>query len=294
MQHPDWQFYINTVQYRRTFFPLGCRTHTNEQKLRCTTRYLRGEAYEFCWTLVKFSWSRLSAETLTTCSGVRAMGEYSISLQSQKSPKSPAWIFDERCVGWPIAKRHLFPILLTGQPSPRLASADQKQMFHGWNSPFRRITDLAVMHIWKISAAACWECIGIYNLIRTRHSLVKSTKSTDKVTKDAAYFCIHPVWAPTSLPEHTVHWLAILGHKCALLQPPRPCLCHSNITVFSKFLRSLLRPWGFPSSGRYYITLIMQKHGGICDDRSGLGSPSEPYYDSLPFKQSNSSTASSA
>lgn len=123
------------------------------------------------WT-AEFFWRRLSAETSTTCSSARLMGEYPISLQPQNSPKSRAWIFDERCVGWLITKRHLFPIATTGQPSLCLSSGNQKQMFHRWKGSFRRMTDTTVMHVWKISSAARWERIGIQNLIQTWDTLV--------------------------------------------------------------------------------------------------------------------------
>lgn len=105
-----------------------------------------------------------SAETLTTYPTATLMGEYPISLHPRKSPKSPPWIFDERCVGWPITKRHLSPIPLTGQPWLSLSFGNQKQTFHGWKGPFKRIIDTTVMHVCKISCAPCWECIRIQNL----------------------------------------------------------------------------------------------------------------------------------
>lgn len=141
---------------------------STKQKLTCTARYLRGEVS--CrpnqpW-IAEFFWRRLFAETLTTYPSARLMGEYPISLHPRKSPKSPAWIFDERCVGRPITKRHLSPIPLTGQPSLSFSFGNQKQTFHGWKGPFKRIIDTTVMYEWKISLATCWECIRTENLIQ--------------------------------------------------------------------------------------------------------------------------------
>lgn len=153
------------------FFPPERRSLNNKQKLRCTARYLSGERDDSCrphqpWK-EEFVWRRLTAETLTTYPSARLMGEYPITLHSRKSPKSPAWIFDERRVGWPITKRHLSPIPLTEQPWLILSLGNQKQTFHGWKYPFRKIIDAAVMYVWTTSLAPCWECIRIQNLIQT-------------------------------------------------------------------------------------------------------------------------------
>lgn len=167
-------FYSHTLQYiilqkqpsqsRRSHI-LSASMHDTEQQLETETYNMIPQRRSPCFPLaswiVEFFCRRLSAETLTTCSSARLMGEYPISLQPQNSPKSPAWIFDERCVGWLITKRHLFPIPLTGQPSLCLSSGNQKQMFHRWKGSFKRMTDTTVMHVRKISSAACWECVGI-------------------------------------------------------------------------------------------------------------------------------------
>lgn len=168
--------------------------------------------------IAEFFRRRLFAQTLTTYPSARLMGKYPISLHPRKSPKSPAWIFDERCVVRPITKRRLSPIPLTGQPLLSFSFGNQKQMFHGSDGPFKRSVDTTVMYVWKISSATCWKCIRIQNLIKTWDTFLNlifyiyifhyNHQQNDKL--QPIYFlynspaCVCCVWPPMSLQEHMV------------------------------------------------------------------------------------------
>lgn len=140
IQHFDFKSNLRNPR-GHMHFPPERRSLSKEQKLRRTARYLGGRNRRFlpaspamkrgvcleaahCWDI----------DYLSQCP---LMGEYPITLHSRKSPKSPAWIFDERRAGRPITKRRLSPIPLTGQPSLILSLGNQKQTFHGWKYPSR-------------------------------------------------------------------------------------------------------------------------------------------------------------
>lgn len=78
------------------------RTPWSHEKERRQRKYLRWTVHDPAALISRAPPERVSAETLTSDPSGRRMGEYPISPRAQDSLMSPAWIFDESCVGRPI------------------------------------------------------------------------------------------------------------------------------------------------------------------------------------------------